>query len=145
MYTDKGTAARFFYCAKADRNDRNEGCEALPKKLGPEAGGVRTLDPGKEGGYGAPRSNHHPTVKPTALMRYLCRLVTPAGGTVLDPFAGSGSTGKAAVSEGFRFIGIEKQDEYFDIACKRIECAQRQGSLFDPVVSRDHAQTGVLL
>jgi DNA modification methylase len=73
--------------------------------------------------------NTHPTVKPTALMRYLCRLVNPPGGTVLDPFTGSGSTGKAAMLEGFSFIGIEREAEYIDIACRRIEGAQRQQSL----------------
>ena len=64
--------------------------------------------------------NNHPTVKPTALMRYLCRLITPPGGTVLDPFMGSGSTGKAAMLEGFNFIGIEREDEYLAIAEARI-------------------------
>jgi site-specific DNA-methyltransferase (adenine-specific) len=64
--------------------------------------------------------NNHPTVKPTDLMRYLCRLVTPPGGVVLDPFMGSGSTGKAAVAEGFRFIGIEREAEYLEIARRRI-------------------------
>jgi DNA modification methylase len=67
-----------------------------------------------------PKRNHHPTVKPTALMRYLCRLVTPPGGVVLDPFMGSGSTGKAAMLEGFRFIGIEREAEYVEIARARI-------------------------
>ena len=84
-----GSAARFFYCAKASKRDRDEG-------------------------------NNHPTVKPTDLMRYLCRLVTPPDGTVLDPFMGSGSTGKAAVLEGFRFIGIEREAEYVAIAQARI-------------------------
>jgi site-specific DNA-methyltransferase (adenine-specific) len=67
--------------------------------------------------------NNHPTVKPTDLMRYLCRLVTPPGGVVLDPFTGSGSTGKAAVLEGFRFIGIEREAEYVEIARARIQAA----------------------
>ena len=66
-------------------------------------------------------SNSHPTVKPTDLMAYLCRLVTPPGGVVLDPFMGSGSTGKAALREGFSFIGIEREEEYFNIANSRIE------------------------
>jgi DNA modification methylase len=86
---DTGSAARFFYCAKASKRDRDEG-------------------------------NIHPTVKPTDLMRYLCRLVTPPGGIVLDPFMGSGSTGKAADLEGFGLIGIERKAEYFDIACARV-------------------------
>ena len=68
----------------------------------------------------AMRVNTHPTVKPQELMKYLCRLVTPKGGTVLDPFMGSGSTGMAAKDEGFEFIGIEREKEYFEIAEKRI-------------------------
>jgi site-specific DNA-methyltransferase (adenine-specific) len=69
------------------------------------------------------RANSHPTVKPTDLMRYLCRLVTPPGGVVLDPFMGSGSTGKAAMLEGFQFIGIERDPEYMEIARARIHAA----------------------
>ena len=84
-----GSAARFFYCPKASKKDRNEG-------------------------------NNHPTVKPTALMAYLCRLITPTGGVVLDPYMGSGSTGKAAVQEGFSFMGCELDKDYFDIATARI-------------------------
>jgi DNA modification methylase len=75
------------------------------------------------------RRNHHPTVKPAALMRYLCRLVTPPAGVILDPFMGSGSTGKAAVLEGFGFIGIEREEEYFEIAVHRIREAYRQAGL----------------
>jgi len=86
---DAGSAARFFYCAKASKRDREDG-------------------------------NCHPTVKPTDLMRYLCRLVTPPGGVVLDPFAGSGSTGKGALLEGFQFIGIERELEYWLIAHARL-------------------------
>jgi len=71
-----------------------------------------------------PSKNNHPTVKPADLMRYLCRLVTPPGGTVLDPFMGSGSTGKAAMLEGFRFIGIEMDEDYMDIAEARIMAAK---------------------
>jgi site-specific DNA-methyltransferase (adenine-specific) len=100
---DSGSAARFFYCAKSSAKDRNAG---LPE-------GQRST---------------HPTVKPTALMRYLCRLVTPPGGTVLDPFMGSGSTGRGAVLEGFRFIGIEMSPEYLDIARLRIAEAEREAS-----------------
>ena len=96
-YGDSGSAARFFYCAKASKADR--GAE-----------------------------NVHPTVKPTELMRYLVRLVTPPGGVVLDPFMGSGSTGKAAALEGFWFIGIEREAEYLEIARGRIQLPE-QGSL----------------
>jgi site-specific DNA-methyltransferase (adenine-specific) len=76
--------------------------------------------------------NNHPTVKPIALMRYLCRLITPPGGTVLDPFAGSGSTGVAALMEGFAFIGIEKEPEYVTVARRRLATAEasRQPALF---------------
>jgi site-specific DNA-methyltransferase (adenine-specific) len=79
--------------------------------------------------------NTHPTVKPTDLMRYLCRLVTPPGGTVLDPFAGSGSTGKAAALEGFRFIGIEREAEYVEIARARIAAAVARAGLFERTAS----------
>ena len=71
-------------------------------------------------------NNNHPTVKPTKLMRYLCRLVTPKGGIVLDPFMGSGSTGKAAIMSGYKFVGVEMNEEYFNIACSRIEAADKQ-------------------
>ena len=87
-------SARFFYCAKASKEDRGE--------------------------------NHHPTVKPTDLMRYLCRLVTPPNGIVLDPFNGSGSTGCAAVLEGFQYIGIEREAEYIAISEKRIQERSKQ-------------------
>lgn len=114
----KGSAARFFYCAKASRKDRNEGCEGMAKKsaFDNESGAMG----GNMGSKSTQRENHHPTVKPTDLMRYLCRLVTPPGGVVLDPFMGSGSTGKAAVLEGFRFIGIEREADYYMIAWNRI-------------------------
>jgi DNA modification methylase len=94
-FGDSGSAARFFYCAKASKKDRDEG-------------------------------NGHPTVKPTDLMRYLCRLVTPPEGIVLDPFMGSGSTGKAAMLEGFDFVGIEKEADYIKIAEARIAKAKAE-------------------
>ena len=123
-FRDSGSAARFFYCAKASKRDRNEGLDGF------EA--VRVHDGRQEGTVGGSnrrnrsnnyRQNHHPTVKPTDLMRYLCRLVTPPNGIVLDPFMGSGSTGKAAIYEGFNFVGIEMTDEYIPIAKARIEFA----------------------
>lgn len=106
-----GSHARFFYCAKASKEDREDGVASV-------AGVGALRDNGRES---EPRKNHHPTVKPTALMRYLCRLVTQPGGIVLDPFAGSGSTGKAAMLEGFRFVGIEREREYVNIARMRIQ------------------------
>lgn len=117
---DSGSAARFFYCAKADRADRNDGLHGRQKK--PLNWSSGTQSPGTFQAPSTDRSseNHHPTVKPTDLMRYLCRLVTPKGGTVLDPFMGSGSTLKAAELEGFSAIGIELDPEYCAIARRRI-------------------------
>jgi len=115
----QGSAARFFYCAKASKKDRDEGLEAMTAKFAPTMGngiGAKEHDPETA----TPKKNTHPTVKPTALMQYLCRLITPTGGTVLDPYMGSGSTGKAAIKEGFDFIGCELDPDYFKIAETRI-------------------------
>jgi site-specific DNA-methyltransferase (adenine-specific) len=122
-FNDNGSAARFFYCAKASKKDRNEGLDGFAEKRPDErtTTGMGTFD---EKGV-AKQANHHPTVKPTQLMRYLCRLITPPNGTVLDPFTGSGSTGKAAVLEGFNFIGVEQSEEYIAIAKARIESATK--------------------
>jgi site-specific DNA-methyltransferase (adenine-specific) len=95
---DEGGASRFFYVAKASAKDRSEGLDGF--------------------------KNEHPTVKPTKLMTYLVKLVTPEGGTVLDPFTGSGSTGKAALLEGFKFVGIEMTDEYLPIIAARLAYAE---------------------
>lgn len=119
--SDEGSAARFFYCAKADRGDRNEGLDgAQAKQQDPsrEAGRPGGENPRNRGA--AERANHHPTVKPTDLMRWLVRLVTPPRGLVLDFFAGSGSTLKAADLEGFDSIGIEREAEYVEIARRRV-------------------------
>jgi site-specific DNA-methyltransferase (adenine-specific) len=132
-FHDSGSAARFFYCAKASKRDRNEGLDGFNSKQTVGGGGgigdylddVNSAS-GKYGSEKAPQANHHPTVKPTDLMRYLCRLVTPPSGTVLDPFMGSGSTGKAAIYEGFNFVGIEMTDEYLPIAKARIEFALKE-------------------
>lgn len=116
------SASRFFYCAKASRAERNAGLEGMEEKVGGGMKGTedQTLLTGSGNIRNNKMQNHHPTVKPTDLMRYLCRLVTPPGGIVLDPFAGSGSTGKACALEGFRFIGIEREAEYCEIARARI-------------------------
>ena len=119
-----GSAARFFYCAKASKKDRNEGLDNFPADkpvFGDDGGTYQGLSNSKN-----PQANHHPTVKPTDLMRYLIRLVTPPHGTILDPFTGSGSTGKAAVLEGFNFIGIELDPDYIAIAEARIQHAYNQ-------------------
>lgn len=120
-----GEPARFFYCAKANKRDRDDGLEGFEMRQpthgkGHESGGLQVSN------SKLPKANFHPTVKPTDLMRYLCRLVTPPKGIVLDPFMGSGSTGKAAVLEGFQFIGIDMTAEYVAIADARIKFASEQ-------------------
>jgi DNA modification methylase len=131
MHGDTGSAARFFYVAKSSKRDRNEGCEGLEEK-GKVFNGQSAQPAGNAAGSvedkfsTQPAKNFHPCVKPTALMQYLCRLITPPGGLVLDPFMGSGSTGKGAILEGFRFIGIEQDAEYIEIARRRIEWAFQQ-------------------
>jgi site-specific DNA-methyltransferase (adenine-specific) len=124
---DIGSAARFFYCAKANKTDRNEGLDDFAPKR--DADRIATDGVGGENPRNRTNTakvNHHPTVKPTTLMRYLCRLITPPHGTILDPFTGSGSTGKAAVLEGFNFIGIELDPDYIAIAEARIQHAYNQ-------------------
>jgi site-specific DNA-methyltransferase (adenine-specific) len=131
------SSARFFYCAKASKRDRNEGLDGFDtKEIAGKGNGLArkctTCFASVIDGCDCPdrtfvnpsRANHHPTVKPTSLMQYLVRLVTPKGGIVLDPFMGSGSTGKACVYEGFNFIGIDQDLDYVDIAKARIEFAQ---------------------
>jgi site-specific DNA-methyltransferase (adenine-specific) len=123
-YADSGNAARFFYAAKASRTEREHGLGNLPRGI---------VDPSREldsagrdnpragaGRSGEGRANIHPTVKPVDLMRYLIRLVTPPGGLVLDPYAGSGTTGVAAVHEGVRFAGAELDTAHALIAVTRI-------------------------
>ncbi|MBI6911095.1 DNA-methyltransferase [Pseudomonas palleroniana] len=114
FHGDSGSAARFFYCAKTSRTDRHEGMV----NPGPQFKQGTTLRKIEQTDT---KGNNHPTVKPTDLMAYLCRLVTPSGGVVLDPFMGSGSTGKAAMREGFEFIGCEIDEQYAAIARARIE------------------------
>jgi len=115
----EGSASRFFYCAKASKADRNNGCEHISLKQpthgkGHESGGLQVSN------SKIPNNNNHPTVKPQSLMQYLCKLITPPDGIILDPFMGSGSTGKGAKLEGFGFIGIELDPDYFKIAEARI-------------------------
>jgi site-specific DNA-methyltransferase (adenine-specific) len=122
-YGDSGGASRFFYVAKASRAERNAGLDGFEEKMPHDNAGHVHAD-GRAwdvpGSHSTARANHHPTVKPIALMRWLVRLVTPPGGTVLDPFTGSGTTGCAAVLEGFNFIGCERDPEYVPIANARI-------------------------
>ena len=116
--------ARFFYCPKTAKAERHKGLENLPVKekvfYGTSSTSSKDMKGVEKKFTTEPSANIHPTVKPVKLMKYLCRMITPKGGTVLDPFMGSGSTGIAAKDEGFDFIGIEKEKEYFDIAEQRI-------------------------
>jgi site-specific DNA-methyltransferase (adenine-specific) len=137
LLDEQSNASRFFYVAKASKRDRNEGLDELPE--------VRHADRNATDGAGGdnPRNrtnqakqNFHPTVKPTSLMQYLIRLVTPEGGVVLDPFTGSGSTGKATILEGKRFIGIELTADYLPIIEGRLQHAvetvnTEEGDLFE--------------
>jgi site-specific DNA-methyltransferase (adenine-specific) len=115
-----GGASRFYYVAKASRSEREAGCASLPKRTFYADAAI----PQRDERPNTANANHHPTVKPVALMRWLVRLVTPPDGLVLDPFTGSGTTGIAATLEGRRFLGIEREAEYVEIARARIAHAQ---------------------
>lgn len=150
---DEGSAARYFYCAKASKRDRDEGLDCFDVKSTGELQGRKegsagsVMNPLRPDGHirnnplnpyagaGGIKRNSHPTVKPTALMSYLIRLVTPKGGTILDPFNGSGSTGKAAMYEnkdhnaGYKYIGIELTPEYLPISKARIDYVEQADSI----------------
>jgi DNA modification methylase len=128
-FNDSGSAARFFYCAKASKSERNAGLEGLPERI------VNEITPPGTQGANSPRAgagrngatqNFHPTVKPLALMRYLVKLVTPPNGTVLDPFLGSGTTAVAVILEGFNWIGCEMTEDYWPIIEARVAWAQKE-------------------
>ena len=129
--------ARFFYCAKVSKNERNGGLDGFETKKMGMSNGTQSNGEGYDKGQSIglnrviERKNTHPTVKPQVLMKYLCRLVTPKSGTVLDPFMGSGSTGMAAKDEGFDFIGIEQEKEYFEIAKQRIKIISPLNEFFE--------------
>lgn len=133
------SAARFFYCAKASRADRNAGCENMPQKQLLWSSGTQNTGSFQSENTDRNVSNFHPTVKPTALMRWLCRLITPPGGRIIDSLMGSGSTGRGAVLEGFSFMGIEREAPYFSIAQARI--AEASGELFSSG-SRSESSSG---
>jgi site-specific DNA-methyltransferase (adenine-specific) len=134
LLDEQSDASKFFYVAKASKRDRNEGLDELPIQR-PDLRTSTGMGTFEEKGV-QPQRNFHPTVKPTALMQYLIRLVTPDNGVVLDPFAGSGSTGKAAILENKKFIGIELTAEYLPIIEGRLKHAQEtksveEGDLFE--------------
>ena len=123
-----GEAARYFYTPKACKDDRDDGCEMMEERWKAGYSYTDTAGNAADGMFKdreTLKRNFHPTVKPTDLMRYLCRMVTPTGGVVLDPFTGSGSTGRGAVLEGFRFIGCEMDADYIEIAKARILAAEK--------------------
>jgi len=128
------SAARFFYCAKVTKKERDDGLErfisasASEMTGGRKEGSAGMNDPRAGAGRTGGAKNNHPTVKPISLMKYLCRLITPAGGTVLDPCMGSGSTGRAAIEEGFNFIGIDLNPDYVTIASARIGHSLKKSS-----------------
>jgi site-specific DNA-methyltransferase (adenine-specific) len=127
-YSDSGSAARFFYCAKASKSERNAGLEGLPESttdIGDESPSGGSWER-RDGRTSAKTQNFHPTVKPLALMRYLIKLVTPPGGIVLDPFLGSGTTAVAATLEGFDWIGCEMTEDYWPIIEARVKWAQNE-------------------
>lgn len=134
-YDNGGSTARFFksiiYQAKASKSERNKGCEGLEEKQVnyKQFNSEHRDDPRTDGGYQnkeqQPVKNNHPTVKPIALMEYLIKMVTPKGGIVLDPFAGSGSTLVAAKQNGFQYIGIELTEEYIPIIEARLKSVKQ--------------------
>lgn len=148
---DSGGASRFFptfyYCPKPSKAEKNKGCENLPVKTPEEmtgrkegsAGLVMKHDDGSDkanpyaGTSGEARRNSHPTIKPKKLMAWLVRLITPPGGRVLDPFAGSGTTGVAAIEEGFSFIGMDMSEEYLEISKARIMAAEAPAEEATPI------------
>ena len=134
-YEDSGDASRYFYCAKTSKAERNQGLDNFVKKNkvfnGQSPNASKDMKGVEEKFTTKPSANIHPTVKPIKLMKYLCRLITPKGGTILDPFMGSGSTGMAAKEENFEFVGIEKEEEYFNIATARIESVETKSTLED--------------
>ena len=142
----EGGTSRFFYVAKASRDERERGCENLPHKT---AGDATDRQDGSAG-LNSPRAgasrtrgarNHHPTVKPVALMRWLVRLVTPPGGLVLDPFAGSGTTGLACIKEQCRFLGIEREAAYVAIANARLHAEHARFETGGPLFAASAAET----
>lgn len=134
---DPSGASRFFYITKAGAAEREIGLEGV-EKIPSAAMQGNLVDGQRLSGKGEPihtplRANTHPTVKPLQLMQYMIRLITPPGGTVLDPFMGSGSTGAAAMMERCRFVGIDITEEYIEIARKRIQYWSNRS--FTPIVA----------
>jgi site-specific DNA-methyltransferase (adenine-specific) len=128
LYDDAGGASRFFYVPKASREERNAGLAGMAERK-PHADEPNGRAWDIPGSHSTPRANHHPTVKPVELMRWLIRLITPPGGIVLDPFNGSGSTGCAAAAEGVAYIGLELDADYCEISRRRIAWWMREAEI----------------
>jgi site-specific DNA-methyltransferase (adenine-specific) len=129
QHNDKGGASRFFYCAKASKGERNDGCEELEEKYTTEQNKWTENDYRKGEGEKTvnPTKNNHPTVKPLKLMEYLCKITrTPTGGIVLDPFAGSGTTGVACKNTNRNYILIEREKEYIEIINARLNSVKQE-------------------
>lgn len=150
-YDDEGSAMRYFYSAKASKKDRDEGLNDFVEKVITD-GCIRSNQRSaqKFGGNSAPRKNIHPTVKPTELMQYLVRLVTPKNGTILDCFMGSGSTGKAVMFENrerqanYKFVGIEMTDEYLPICAARIDYALNKYEYDERKEKEERKEKGII-
>ena len=126
-YGDSGSAARYFYCAKASKSERNAGLEGFePKRESDRPSDDKPGGDNPRNRTNESKQNFHPTVKPIALMRYLVKLVTPPNGTVLDPFLGSGTTAVAAILEGFNWMGCEMTEDYWPIIEARVAWAELQ-------------------
>jgi len=130
-YDAGGGASRFFYTAKAHKTEREAGCKGLEELTSAEqtnrvegSAGLSSPRSGAVGRVAGGRKNHHPTVKPVSLMLYLIRLITPPGGSVLDPFMGSGTTGVAAIRGAYSFAGCEREAAFYAIAEARIQHAE---------------------
>jgi len=141
LYLDKGGASRFFYIAKANKWERNFGCEQMEEKLSASSefrpNHLEKTENGENGNpydRWKPLKNNHPTIKPIKLMQYLVRMITPPNGIVLDPFAGSGTTGIACKIDGFNFVGLELSEDYTKIANARIESFQEENVFIDETI-----------
>ena len=132
-YDDSGGPSRFFYVAKPSRSERDAGLDHVEPSTGGEAtgrvdGSAGTKNPRAGAGRTGGARNTHPTVKSAALMEWLVKLITPPGGRVLDPFCGSGSTGIACVRLGVKFVGVERDEKYAEIAAGRIRHAAKENT-----------------
>jgi hypothetical protein len=138
---EKSVPSRLIYAPKASKSERNKGLEGFKEQITSDGRGKSIDNPFLRAE--TVRINNHPTVKPIALMRYLCRLITPKNGTILDPYMGSGSTGIAAKLEGFQFTGIEREEEYCKIAQSRMDAWSEEEKVKPAVETITHKITRI--